>query len=100
MADAERLAIAGMEGQTEFREAVLEERGTLDSGKIEAEVVAVARNLVATHADLGALLLECSDLPPYAAAVQSATGLPVFDFTTMIRFVHSALVRTPFHGFL
>lgn len=44
--------------------------------------------------------LECSDLPPYAAAVQGAVNLPVFDFTTMINYIHSSLVRMPFKGFM
>jgi hypothetical protein len=56
--------------------------------------------MVETHPDIGAIVLECSDLPPYAAAVQAAVNLPVFDFITMIQYVHSALVRRPFQGFM
>lgn len=92
------LAIAGMEKQREFREAILEEKGTLDSSKIEAEVVEVAKELVSRNPNIGSILLECSDLPPYAHAVQAATGLPVFDFITMIEYVHRSFVRTPFTG--
>jgi hypothetical protein len=40
------LVISGMEKQKEFREAVLEEKGTLDSGKIGKEVVGVTRKIV------------------------------------------------------
>jgi hypothetical protein len=92
------LVIAGMEHQSEFREAILEEKGTLDSFKIESEVVQVATKLVSQTPDIGAILLECSDLPPYAHAIQAATGLPVFDFITMIEYVHRSLVRTPYVG--
>jgi len=94
------LAIGGMEDQEEFRTSILEEKGTLDSDKIEHEVVGVAERLVADNPEVGAILLECSDLPPYAAAIQNAVGLPVFDFITMIRYVHSSVVRTPFRGFM
>lgn len=96
-ADLPRL-IAGMEGQREFREAILEEKGTLDSARIQEEVVGVARELTERNPGLGSILLECSDLPPYAHAVQAATGLPVFDFITMIEYVHRALVREPYSG--
>jgi len=92
------LAIAGMQEKDEFRQAVLEEKGTLDSTLMEQEVVTVARELVAQYADIGAILLECSDLPPFAHAVQAATGRPVFDFITMIRYVHTALVQRPYGG--
>lgn len=94
------MIIAGMENQTEFREAVLEEKGSLDSSKIEQEVVQVAKKLVASNPDVGAILLECSDLPPYAKAIQQAVDLPVFDFFTMINYVHTACVRLPFQGFM
>lgn len=92
------VVLAGMQGMTEFREAILEEKGTLDSARIEAEAVEVASRLVADHPEIGSILLECSDLPPYAHAVQAATGRPVFDFVTMIDHVHSAVRRRPFQG--
>jgi Asp/Glu/hydantoin racemase len=94
------VAVAGMEAQQEFREAVLEEKGTLNSARIQQEVVSVAQQLVEENPQLGAILFECSDLPPYAHAVQAATGLPVFDFVTMIEYVHRALVRKPYNGFM
>ena len=94
------MAIAGMENQVEFRDAVLREKGTLDSEKIQEEVVNVATALIQNHPDIGSILLECSDLPPYAHAVQKAVNLPVFDFFTMINYVHTALVRSPFSGFM
>jgi aspartate/glutamate racemase len=94
------LRIGGMEDQKEFREAILEEKGTLDSDFIEGEVVGVAKKLITENPDIGALVLECSDLPPYAHAIQKEVNLPIFDFTTMIQYVHTALVRNEFQGFM
>jgi aspartate/glutamate racemase len=94
------LLIGGMEDQKEFREAILEEKGTLDSDLIEREVVDVAKKLITKNPDIGALVLECSDLPPYAHAIQKEVNLPIFDFTTMIQYVHTALVRREFQGFM
>lgn len=94
------LLIGGMEDQKEFREAILEEKGTLDSDLIEGEVVGVAKKLITENPDIGALVLECSDLPPYAHAIQKEVNLPIFDFTTMIQYVHTALVRKEFQGFM
>jgi len=94
------LVISGMENQTEFREAILEEKGSLDSDRIEQEVVGVAKKMVNEHPEIGALLLECSDLPPYGHAIQRETSLPVFDFFSMIHYVHTALVRKEFRGFV
>jgi hypothetical protein len=94
------VVLAGMEACPEFRSAILEEKGSLDSARIEAEVVAVARALVAEHPEVGPILLECSDLPPYAAAVAAATGRPVFDFISMITHVERAVVPRRYVGTL
>jgi aspartate/glutamate racemase len=94
------IVLVGMEGCTEFRESILEERGTLDSERIELEVVGVAKKVVEQNPDVGAFLLECSDLPPYSYAVSRATNLPVFDYITMIKHVYSTLTQVPYSGFM
>ncbi|KQC16244.1 MAG: aspartate/glutamate racemase family protein [Methanothrix sp.] len=94
----ERLVVRGMEDQPGFSEAVIEEKGALDSGRIEKEAVSVARKMVEDEPEVGALLLECSCLPPYGRAIQKAVSLPVFDYITMINYVHSALVKERFEG--
>ena len=91
------LAIAGMEEQKHFYDAIHAEAGDFDA--VEAEVVQVTQNLIEKEDKIKAILLECTDLPPYAAATQEAVGLPVFDFTTMINYVYSGLVRRRFKGY-
>ena len=93
-----RIVLAGMDGKSNFRLAVCDQTGVLDVERVEMEVVQVAQALVAQNEDIKAILFECVDLPPYAAAVQQAVGLPVFDITTMIGHAFSALVRKPFVG--
>lgn len=92
------LVVYGMEEKDEFRTSVLEEKGTLDSALVEEEVTDVANRMVLEHPEVAAIVLECSDLPPYAYAVHKATGRPVFDFITMIKYVHSALVPNVYEG--
>jgi hypothetical protein len=94
------LLIKGLEGKEHFVSAVIEEQGLLDSQKIEQEVVSVAKEMTAQDPQVKIMLLECSMLPPYAAAVQEAVGLPVFDFVTMINYVFSAVVRQRYQGFM
>ena len=92
--------VAGMQDQKNFYDAILAEKGELNFVEVQKEVVQVVKELVRKDDKIKAVLLECSDLPPYAAAVQEAVNLPVFDFTTMINHVFSALVRKPFEGFM
>jgi hypothetical protein len=90
--------IAGLQDKHEFRASMLDEIGVLDSDKLERETVETAQELVENHPDTGAILFECAVLPPYARAVQDATGLPVFDFVTMIDHIHAATHRPAYTG--
>ncbi len=49
---------------------------------------------------VGAIMLQCSDLPPFAAEIQAHFGLPVFDMTGLIDWLHAGVARRPFSGFL
>lgn len=99
-AEPGRVAVAGLQDCPSFYPFAIEETGTLDAEAVEAEVVAAAEELAARETSVRAMLLECSLLPPYAAAVQEAVGLPVFDYVTMIDYVFSAVVRRRFSGFM
>jgi len=94
------LHIKGLESKENFAKAILEEVGMLDSDKIEKEVVSSAKEMIQEEPKVKAILLECSELPPYGAAVQEAVGLPVFDFITMINYVYYAVVKKGFYGFM
>ena len=50
-----------------------------------------ARALQADHADLGALVLECTNMVPYAADIRAATGLPVFSIESFVTWFQSGL---------
>lgn len=84
------LVIRGLQDRPEFKTAIFDEKGTIDTDLVSGEVVEVAREMVEEHPDTGAFVLECSMLPPYSKAIQDATDLPVYDFITMIDLVESA----------
>lgn len=96
------LAILGLsqEGCTEFDEVIGDRRWDLDVEKLEAEMVRVAKKLVDQNPDVGVLVLECSDMPPFAAAIQEAVHRPVFDFIGMIDLVYHAVAQKRYQGFL
>lgn len=94
-ANSTRLAVAGLERCPAFCRAFLGD-GELDVDSVRAEVIEAAITLVRDRPDVGILLLECSELPPYAAAIQDAIGMPVFDFTSMVEFMVSGMTRRSF----
>ena len=96
--DMGAVKISGLENQPAFREAIFSGSGGFDPEAIQKEVVGAARELIRKNPRVKSILLECSNLPPYAAAVQRATGLPVFDFNTMIHQVYRAVQPFSYSG--
>ena len=85
------MVVAGLETEKEFTRVLLGDQLTLDVEAARQEHLTVARRLVADHPEIGAIVLECTNMPPYRADIQAATGLPVFDITTLVRMVHEAV---------
>lgn len=94
-----RLNVKDLRNAPEFS-CILEGRGAFDNGKVEQEVVNAALEILNEDPNIGAILLECSDMPPYAYAVQAAVQLPVFDFTTLIRWLHTSVCQKPYQGYI
>lgn len=83
--------IATTEGGNHFTEAILGNRLTLDLAASEADNVAAAQSLCEAHPDVGAIVLECTNMTPYAAAIRTATDKPVFTMVDAVRWFHAAL---------
>ena len=92
--------IIGTENEEEFTRAILDNEMELDVDKSRADLVKVAAKLVSDHPDVGAVVLECTNMMPYAAAIQEEIDLPVFDIYTLVQMVHLAAVRNPFSGYM
>lgn len=76
--------VEGLAPGCALQRSLLENQPTLDPLEAEAATVAAARRLVERHPGVRTLVLECTNLPPYAAAVEAATGRPV---QHLVRFI-------------
>jgi Asp/Glu/hydantoin racemase len=83
------------EGQ-EFTEKVLGDALEIDFAKSRDDVVLAAVSLRARHPNLGAIVLECTNMVPYARDVRRATGVPVFSIYTYLTWFQSALLPRKF----
>ena len=83
--------IAGCDTDGElYRVLIRGERDDLNTEAAEADVLDAAHALLRAHPDVSAIVLECTNMPPYAAAVAAATGLPVWDAVTLTHWLHGA----------
>lgn len=83
-----------------FISTVIGDASELNATAIRAEHVAAAKLLCRRHPNVGAIVLECTNMPPYADAIQEAVGLPVHDITTLAGWVVGAHQRVPYKGFM
>lgn len=84
--------IAGTEnGREFFRVLIRAEKDDLDTALAEQDILAAGRDLVARHPDVGAIVLECTNMPPYAAALQAELGLAVYDIYSLVTWFHAGL---------
>jgi hypothetical protein len=85
------LIIVGVEGTEQFARVRQDPAAELNPACFVEEIVEVSRAQLAAQPEIGAYVLECTDLPPAAAALRRATGLPVFDIVTLAQMVYEAL---------
>jgi hypothetical protein len=84
--------VMGTEGGREFHRVLIRaESPDMDLALAEQDILEAGRALVAAHPQVGAIVLECTNMPPYAAALRDALGLPVFDIHSMITWFHAGI---------
>ena len=66
----------------------------MPSEAIRSRVAFTAWRLVGAHRDVGAIVLECANMPPYRDDVEAATGLPVYDAAQLVAWFHAGLAGT------
>lgn len=90
--------IYGTEGEEEFSRVILDDEMELDVNKSRDELVRVSKRMLLEHPEVGAIVLECTNMPPYAAAIQKEVHLPIFDIYTLVIMVYHAVVKKEFSG--
>jgi len=94
------IVISGLEESREFSETHMGgTRIEMDVDLLRQEVVAIARSCALAHPDLGAMVLECTTLPTFAADIQAEIGLPVFDYVGFIECIQRSVVQRHYTGF-
>jgi len=84
--------IAGTEdGREFFRVLIRGEKQDLDVALAAQDVLEAGRAVVSRHPEVGAIVLECTNMPPYAHALQESLQMPVYDIYSLISWFHAGL---------
>ncbi|MGF1629692.1 MAG: aspartate/glutamate racemase family protein [Kiloniellaceae bacterium] len=76
--------VIGLEGGSELHRVISGDLPRLDARAAEADLLAAGATLKARCPGLGAVVLECTNLPPYRAALARHLRLPVHDLVTLV----------------
>lgn len=91
------LSIVGLEETAAFSHTNTNVGFRLDIEQLRIDILNVIKDLLKGVPTTGAIVLECTDLPPFSNDIYQATGLPVFDIVTLTKFVYSALTHRPLY---
>jgi hypothetical protein len=88
--------VVGTDGGSEFSRVMINDEERLDVAAAERDILAAGDRLVASHDGIGAVLLECTNMVPYARALSQHLRLPVFSIYTFVTWFQSGLIPREF----
>jgi hypothetical protein len=94
-ADPQTPVIGTDQGQ-EFSRVMLDEKHTLDAAVAERDIIEAGDELVARYPDVGAVVLECTNMSAFARALSDHLLLPVYSFYSFVTWFHSGIVPRDF----
>ena len=89
----DRIVVQGMQDYPNFYSTFPRNGYSYDYEAVEAEVIAAAKSLMERCPKIGAIVCEGTNFATFNPAVNRATGVPVFDIVTLIRFMASGILR-------
>jgi phosphoribosyl-ATP pyrophosphohydrolase len=91
--DMNRIEIYGMDEMPEWSKISRFPNQPISVKKVGNEAVTLALAAKQQHPDSGAVLLECTDLPPFADAIRDTVNLQVYDLSTMVALIHESFSK-------
>ncbi|MBV9199439.1 MAG: aspartate/glutamate racemase family protein [Alphaproteobacteria bacterium] len=88
--------VFGTDRGSEFSRVMINDEERLDVAAAERDILAAGDALVANHDGIGAVLLECTNMVPYARALSQHLRLPVFSIYTFVTWFQSGLLPRDF----
>ena len=88
--------VVGTDNGREFSRVMLDEKHTLDAAAAERDILDAGEALVSKHENIGAVLLECTNMVPFARALSDHLLLPVYSIYTFVTWFQSGLAPRDF----
>ena len=83
--------VVGTDGGREFSRAIINDEERLDAAAAERDILDAGETLLRQHPEVGAIVLECTNMTPYAAALRDHLRLPVHSIYSFVNWFHAGL---------
>ncbi len=90
--------VVGTESGREFTRVILDDEPDLDVDLARLDLRDAGRELMTKHPDVGAIVLECTNMAPYAADLRAELGVPVYSIYTLVNWFQGGLLPARFSG--
>ena len=88
--------VVGCEGGRAFTPTFVEDRMEFDLAAAERDLLEAGDEMVQSHPDVGAVVLETTNMVPFSRAMSEHIRRPVFDIYTFVCWFHAGLVPRDF----
>ncbi|MBL8700085.1 MAG: aspartate/glutamate racemase family protein [Alphaproteobacteria bacterium] len=88
--------VVGTDGGREFTRAILDNEARLDVGAAEQDILDAGARLVRENPAVGAIVLECTNMAPYARALAEQVCMPVYDIYSFVTWFHAGIAPRDF----
>ncbi len=94
------VVVHGMPEDAYFPTVFIGNSPEADIERLDADISALGKSLVAKHPDIGAVVCECTNFVPFNRTLQEVVKVPVFDIVTLVHSVCDASIRKDYKGFI
>ena len=70
----------------------------MDVSACRLDLLETGKQLISDHPDLGAIVLECTNMGPYASELRRELGIPIFSGISFINWFQSGLLPPVYSG--
>ncbi len=92
ISDPDEVPVFGTDGGRALTRCILDDHEAIDFADCRLDMLDAAREIVDTDRDIGAIVLECTNMTPYAYDVRKVTGLPVFSIYSFVKWFYEGLM--------
>ena len=88
--------VEGMPPDCEFASKILSNSTAMDIEQCRADLLSAGQALIEKHPQTGAIVLECTNMVPYAADMQRQLGIPIYSIYSFILWFQAGLLPRRF----